>query len=425
MPDYSLEKNEQLKIDILEKLKKIGHFLSLKNIKEADIISSEIEKLSPELDKLEGNERKKSLSWIGESLSQINTNSSSTLSESDKNILNTITQAFIDTENFSDQKFGEINSVRDIIVEGKYIEKIKNNKVVILPSGWKVHAIGMVFINNRLIITNTGAGSQGFPGSFIYKVEPQKLTTESLANLMNKKTQQELDAAIEAITVRDELPIYNRHAYQKVGNCSVSNPKKSIESIIACLRALENQNGKELTTEAIQSELKLMGETPDSNLFKFITAKMRENALEDFKKLENEFKNGGNKEIIKLIDDTKGLIVEKNNSKLSFEERLAALGPVLNEKKMGDKITLSPFLGDFSKKESLQDYENGKPRLLTEFARITKKQTHIDERYNNKNTTNDLPTLTDNTIIASLSEAKLSEYDKILEKDESIKNRYK
>lgn len=117
-------------------------------------------------------------------------------------------------------------------------QQYKNHELTVVCCGWPYHAVTVVLYGRYLIYTNRGPHGDPNYGSKIFLVEnPRLMTEEWVQGLIKRKSAQHFNEVLGKV-IDFKNPLVRFHSKpQNHANCTLVNPKSSVEPMIVLLQA--------------------------------------------------------------------------------------------------------------------------------------------------------------------------------------------
>ncbi|MGE5195867.1 MAG: ankyrin repeat domain-containing protein [Anaerolineae bacterium] len=120
------------------------------------------------------------------------------------------------------------------------LSNIQAGKLVILPAGWKKHAIDIVFYKGKIVICNRGRGSKKYGTFYPLDINPQALDEALIQKMLDRNFEKDAGLTFYYSTLPQKLSsnkpedlickMLKRYAlkYQRIGNCSFASGKAAL-----------------------------------------------------------------------------------------------------------------------------------------------------------------------------------------------------
>lgn len=358
---------------IKETFLKLGHFFGLETVRMTPLSKTQ----STTEYRAEGSYQGTNFNWIAQTLTVLNEDETFHFEPSEKKVLETLKTAFKRCATPTNKQCsppayrpGITQADKDnnilFLKNNNIIEQvIKKGEPFIVPAGWQGHGIGLSIIGNRLLVTNTGARTdeKGIifgSGTAIYDIDCEKLTEENIAALMqlNEESSEYLKSCIQKMVKNDATPVFIPHKPQKVANCGVSNPKKMIKGLLACMKAIgpskeQTMDPMQVSNQHIEEQINAAETT---TFFKKITGKnnnqgMRAVYLREWARLGEQLTIKQDRPIgeqtlcfiYKKFDDALNKqLHSKQHAQLGWSDRIKAID-------LNDRLTLNSSIDCYKK----------------------------------------------------------------------------
>ncbi|MDB6096786.1 MAG: hypothetical protein JWM09_1064 [Francisellaceae bacterium] len=196
------------------------------------------------------------------------------------------------------------------------LKKYKDNELVVIPSGWMKHTVGLALYKNKLILCNSGERpTNQYSGVYIYDVNGI-VDKSTLNGLRFSKDIESYYQNLLTVTGPEDnsLKHFLPAKDQSRGNCSFANPKTLIKGILSVFQSERN-------TYISNSSLSLSASPKKDYLitYKMITKAIRDAEENFIKENIRKAKIGGNTGKLKFLKELHAKVEDYKEKKSNNE----------------------------------------------------------------------------------------------------------